>query len=115
MTRNEAPSESLRGYLRQLSPQTRSRLLAEVERLRQNGEDVPGGDLLLTELRAEFRQDGRAVERLEQPARHFFRPLEPYLTDRPPERANPGQISRTSLPAIWDWIGRDLMASLVRA
>ncbi len=115
MTRNETPAESLKGYLRQLSPQTRSRLLAELERLRQNGEDVPGGELLLKELRAEFRQDPRAIERLDQPARHFFRPLEPYLTDRPAERANAGQISRTSLPAIWDWIGRDLMASMVRS
>jgi hypothetical protein len=114
MTRNETPAESLKGYLRQLSPQTRSRLLAEIERLRQSGEDVPGGDLLLGALRAEFRQDGRAFERLDQPARHFFRPLEPYLTDRPSERANAGQISRVSLPAIWDWIGRDLMASMVR-
>jgi len=115
MTRNETPVEGLRGYLRQLSPQTRSRLLAEIERLRQSGEDVPGGDLLLGELRAEFRQDGRALERLEQPVRHFFRPLEPYLTDRASERANAGRISRSSLLAIWDWIGRDLMASLVRA
>jgi hypothetical protein len=115
MTRNETPAESLKGYLRQLSPQTRSRLLAELERLRQSGEDVPGGDLLLKELRAEFRQDPRAFERLDQPARHFFRPLEPYLTDRPSERANAGQISRCSLAAIWDWIGGDLMASLVRA
>jgi hypothetical protein len=85
MTRNETPAESLKGYLRQLSPQTRSRLLAEIERLRQSGEDVPGGDLLLGALRAELRQDGRAFERLDQP-RHFFRPLEPYLTDRPSER-----------------------------
>ena len=115
MTRNETPAESLKGYLRQLSPQTRAKLLAEIERLRQNGEDVPGGDLLLKELRADSRQDGRAIERLDQPARHFFRPLEPYLTDRPPERANAGQISRASLPPIWDWIGRDLMASLVRS
>ena len=115
MTRNETPAESLKGYLRQLSPQTRAKLLTEIERLRQNGEDVPGGDLLLKELRADSRQDGRAFERLDQPARHFFRPLEPYLTDRAPERAHAGQISRTSLPPIWDWIGRDLMASLVRS
>jgi len=115
MTRNETPAESLKGYLRQLSPQTRAKLLTEIERLRQNGEDIPGGDLLLKELRAESRQDGRAFERLDQPARHFFRPLEPYLTDRVPERAHAGLISRASLPAIWDWIGRDLMASLVRS
>jgi hypothetical protein len=115
MTRNETPVESLKGYLRQLSPQTRAKLLAEIERLRQNGEEIPGGDLLLKELRADSRQDGRAIERLDQPARHFFRPLELYLTDRPPERANAGQISRASLPPIWDWIGRDLMASMVRS
>src|SRR5262249_20740121 len=95
--------------------QTRSRLLAEIERLRQSGEDVPGGDLLLGELRAEFRQDGRAFERLEPPVRPFFRPLEPHLTDRPSARAHAALISRSSLPAIWDWIGRDLMASLARA
>jgi hypothetical protein len=115
MTRNETPAESLKGYLRQLSPQTRAKLLAEIERLRQNGEEIPGGDLLLKELRADSRQDGRAIERLDQPARHFFRPLESYLTDRAPERANAGQISRASLPPIWDWIGRDLMASMVRS
>ena len=115
MTRNETPVESLKGYLRQLSPQTRAKLLAEIERLRQNGEDIPGGDLLLSELRAESRQDGRALERLDQPARHFFRALEPYLTDRPAERAHAGQISRASLPPTWDWIARDLMVSLVRS
>jgi hypothetical protein len=115
MSRNETPVESLKGYLRQLSPQTRAKLLAEIERLRQSGEDIPGGDLLLSELRAESRQDGRALERLDQPARHFFRALEPYLTDRPAERTHAGQISRASLPPIWDWIGRDLMVSLVRS
>lgn len=115
MSRTETPIESLKGYLRQLSPQTRAKLLAEIERLRQNGEDVPGGELLLSELRADLRQDGRSLERLDQPARHFFRTLEPYLTDRPSERTHAGQISRSSLPAIWDWIARDLMASLVRS
>src|SRR5262249_60339366 len=112
MTRNEAPSDSLKGYLRQLSPQTRSRLLAEIERLRQSGEDVPGGDLLLGELRAEFRQDGPALEGLEQPVRHFFRPLEPDLTARASERANRGRMWRSSLLAIWGWIGREAAALL---
>jgi len=115
MTRTETPAESLRGYLRQLSPQTRTKLLTEIERLRQNGEDIPGGDLILSELRAESRNDGRSIERLDQPARAFFRTLEPYLTDRQADRANAGLISRGSLPPIWDWIARDLMASMVRS
>jgi hypothetical protein len=41
--------------------------------------------------------------------------LDPYLTNRPPERAGAGQIARASLQPIWDWISRDLMASMARA
>ena len=115
MTRKETPVESLQGYLRGLTPQTRARLLAEVERLRAAGEDVPGADLILTELRAEPRKEARPVARLDPAAQHFFRLLEPYLTDRPAERANAAQLSRASLPPIWEWIVRDLMASMARA
>jgi len=122
MTRTETPIENLRGYLRQLSPQTRTKLLAEVERLRQNGDDLPGADIILAELRADVpalpdpRAEAKAaMERLDPPARYFFRPVEPYLTDRAAERANAGLISRFSLFPIWEWIGRDLMASLARA
>ena len=122
MTRTEAPIENLRGYLRQLSPQTRSKLLAEVERLRQSGDDLPGADIILAELRTDAapppdpKADAKAaIERLDPPARYFFKPVEPYLTDRKPDRANAGLISRFSLFPIWEWIGRDLMASLARA
>jgi len=115
MTRNPTPAENLRGYLRQLSPPTRGRLLAEIERLRQSGEEFPGAEFIIAELRAEGRAEGKPADQLEPDARHFFRLLDPYLTDRPPERANGAQISRASLPAIWRWIGRDLMASMARA
>src|SRR3974390_927764 len=101
MTRTETPIESLRGYLRQLSPQTRTKLVAEVERLRQNGDDLPGADIILAELRPGAaplphpKTAARAaLEPLEPPARYFFKPIEPYLTDRSPERANAGLISR---------------------
>jgi hypothetical protein len=115
MARTETPAESLRGYLRQLTPQTRTKLLAEIERLRQNGEEVPGGDLLVSQLRTQIRHDLPLKDRLDPPARCFFQALEPYLTERPADRAHAGQISGPSLPPIWDWIGRDLMASMVRA
>ncbi len=119
MNRNETPAENLRGYLRQLTPPTRARLLAEVERLRQSGEDIPGVDIILAELRADARPDVPAdappVDKLDPAGRHFFRVLDPYLTNRPPERANDGQIARTSLQSLWDWISRDLMASMARA
>jgi hypothetical protein len=118
MNRNETPAENLKGYLRQLTPPTRARLLAEVERLRQSGEDVPGAEIILAELRTD-RPDAPAeaqpVDKLDPPGRHFFRVLDPYLTNRPPERANDGQIARSSLQPLWDWISRDVMASMARA
>jgi len=116
MNRTETPVEALRGYLRQLTPQTRARLLAELERLRQNGEDFPGAEIIVAELGSEARPpDAPPADRLDHAARHFFRVLEPYLTNRPAERANDGQIARTSLQPIWDWISRDLMASMARS
>jgi hypothetical protein len=114
MTRKDTPAESIRGYLQQLTPQTRGRLLAEVERLRLSGDDVPGADIILAALRTEFHREGQSTERLDPAARYFFRALEPFVVDRFPERTHGGQISRTSLSVIWDWIGRDLMASMAR-
>jgi hypothetical protein len=115
MTRKETPAETLRGYLRQLTPQTRTRLLAEVERLRQTGDDFPGTDIILAELRTEVRRDSGSDSRLDPAAQHFYRILEPYLTSRSEQRTNGGQISRASLPPVWEWIGRDLMATMARA
>src|SRR5580658_8054608 len=67
------------------------------------------------ELSSEPRApDAPPADRLDHAARHFFRVLDPYLTNRPPERANDGQISRASLQPIWDWLSRDLMASMAR-
>src|SRR5215472_14013713 len=117
MNRNETPTENLRGYLRQLTPATRARLLTEVERLRQSGEDVPGAEIILAELRADRPDplpEAPPVEKLEPAAHHFFSVLDPYLTNRAPERANDGQIARASLQPLWDWISRDLMASMAR-
>src|ERR1700722_5814480 len=119
MTRTEPPVEALRGYLRQLTPQTRARLLAELERLRPNGEDFPAPGRIGAELtaggRPEQPPDPQPPDKLDHAGRHFFRVLDPYLTNRPPERANDGQISRASLQPIWDWVSRDLMASMARA
>jgi hypothetical protein len=64
MARDETPNERIREYLRRLTPQARSRLLAEVERLQLCGGDMPGSDFILAELRAEFRNKGQTYDRL---------------------------------------------------
>jgi len=96
-------------YLRQLTPQARSSLLIELERLEACGAAVPGAAPLLENLRAEFRKSEKTHHRVANPSRHFFNPIEPLLVDGAPEHENSGRILRGSLAAIWEWISRDLL------
>ena len=45
------PVERLRQYLRQLPPGARALLIAELERAVERGDNIPGGELLLQEVR----------------------------------------------------------------
>jgi hypothetical protein len=115
MSGDASPVERLRRYLREISPEARTLLLRELERGALSGAQLPGFDLVLDELRAEQRTSGRASERLDAPDRRFFLPIEPFLVDEEiPERL-PGRIVRASLPRIWTWLQRDLMAAETEA
>ncbi|MCG2629970.1 hypothetical protein L6654_25420 [Bradyrhizobium sp. WYCCWR 13023] len=105
-------AEHLIQYLRQLAPQVRRRLLAELERLHLLGEDIPHSEPLIAALRAEFRNTGQNHYRVGNPSRYFFEPLEPVLVDRAPERANSGQIARGSLAPIWSLVTEQLLRSM---
>lgn len=107
-------SGRIREYMAHLSVQARSSLLTEIERLQLYGEDVSAFAPILAALRAEFRKGGEAGHRIGNPPRYFFRPLEVLFVDRPPEKANAGQISRGSLPAIWEWISHELLPAMTR-
>jgi hypothetical protein len=111
MSQPDRASEQLKQYLAQLTPQVRGRLLGELERLLELGEPTPRTEELIASLRAEF-PDG--PERLGDPERLFFRPLEPVLVDGAPERANSGQIARGSLLPIWDLLKTALLTTMAR-
>jgi hypothetical protein len=113
ITRTEPPPPKIQNYLRQLTSQTRSRLLAEIERLKMCGDDTPGFDVILGELRTEFSKTGQNA-RVANPSPFFFQPLEPLLVDRAPESINDGLISRGSLSPIWDWISLNLLPTMAR-
>lgn len=104
--------DRIQGYLRQLTPQERGRLLVEMERLQVCGQGIAGIDDIVQALRIEIRGSGQAVERVGTPARLFFEPLLPVLVDWSPERANRGQISRGSLNVIWEWINQFLLPKM---
>jgi hypothetical protein len=109
------PLERLRVYLRQLSPAARALLIAELERAMLRGDDVPGGDIVLQEVRRAMRDTDGAAPRIDNAARLFFRAIEPFVVADASGRKHPGRIARTSLEPIWAWICRDLVPSGAQA
>jgi hypothetical protein len=111
---NDPHADRIRKYLGHLTSHARSSLLVEIERMQMYDEDISGFEIILAELRAEFRKAGETHNRIGNPSRSFFWPIEALFVDRSPERANSGQISRGSLSAIWEWINQDLLPSMAR-
>jgi hypothetical protein len=107
-------AERIQEYLQGLTPLARGSLLTELERLEASGSEMPGAAEALAKLRAEFRKDGAAQNRVDNPSRHFFAPLEPLLVEGAPEHANSGRLQRGSLSPIWEWISRDLLRTMAR-
>jgi hypothetical protein len=109
------PNERLKQYLRELKPQARALLAAELERALLRGDAPPGASFILEELRGHARDAGRKPPRLGNPQRLFFAPLEPFLVDDAPGRKHRGRISRACLDPIWGFISRDLMPQEAKA
>jgi len=107
--------ERLRDYLRQLSPQARSMLIGELERAFLRGDAVPGGNLVLQEVRNAIREARDHAPRIGYAARQFFRPVEPFLVNDIVGPSHRGRMSRDALDPVWDWICRDLLPAEARA
>jgi hypothetical protein len=108
MAGEEQASGKLRDYLRELTPEARSLLMAELERARLRGDELPQADLLLQELRTFLQGESRLPERIGNPARLFFSPVEAFLVDEAAERHHYGRLPRACIDPIWDWICNDL-------
>jgi len=106
--------DRIQDYLQRLTPLARSNLLTELERLEICGADMPGAAAVLEKLRAELRKSGHSHDRVGNPSRYFFTPLEPLLIDGAPAHANSGRILRGSMSPIWEWISRDLLPTMAR-
>jgi hypothetical protein len=107
-------ADRIQDFLQRLLPLTRSNLLTELERMEACGADMPGAAKVLSKLRAEFYKNGQTQDRMGHPARYFFAPLEPLLTDGASEHANSGRMLRGSLFPLWEWITRDLLPTMAR-
>jgi hypothetical protein len=115
MTSDGQSVERLREYLRNLKPEARAMLIAELERAQLRGDDMASSELVLEELRRTIRTEAQRVPRIGDAARLFFMPFEPFLIDAPADHKRVGRIARLSLAPIWDWIGRDLIPAEAKA
>jgi hypothetical protein len=103
---SQTPIERLKDYLGQLPPQAQALLMREFERAIERGEDATVANVVLQQLRSIARKPERGSSpRNRDAARLFFRALEPFLVEG--NMARPGQIRRTSLPPVFQWLARD--------
>ena len=109
------PVERLREYLRQLPPAARALLITELERTLLRGEEIPGGDLVLREVRSAVRDSGEHALRIGSPERLFFAAVEPFLVDEMSAEKQQCRIARASLEPIWAWLCRDLIPAEAKA
>lgn len=109
MADGSGPVEPLRAYFDQLTVETRTRLLAELELAQLRNDDLPElADTVIEELTRGLRRSGAKVERVGNPSRLFFTPLEPFLVDGAPPTIRRAEIARGSLGPIWAWLCRDV-------
>jgi hypothetical protein len=106
--------ERLRSYLRELPRGALALLAGELERAAARGDQIPGGEGLLEEVRAALRESGQPATRAGDPTRLFFAALEPFLVNDDPAHRRPGRIARSILTPMWSWICRDLVPDQAR-
>jgi hypothetical protein len=99
--------ERLKDYLGQLPPQAQALLMREFERAIERGENTAVANLVLEQLRKVARGPEQGTSpRTRDAARLLFRTLEPFLVEGNLP-ARPGQIRRTSLSPVYQWLARD--------
>lgn len=109
---SQTPTERLRDYLARLSPGSQALLMREFERAIERGEDASVANLVLEELRKIVRgSNDDARPRTDNPARILFHSLEPFLIDGN-TAPRPGQIRRSSLLPVWQWLAREAAPAL---
>jgi hypothetical protein len=107
--------DRVRQFLRELKPEARALLIAELERAVLRGDDFAGADLVLNELRLLFREARGITPRISTTLRLFYRPIEPFMVDDIADHNHPYRIARASLMPIWHWIERELLPAEAHA
>ena len=111
----QAAVKRLREFLRELPPSARGLLIAELERGMLRGEELPGAELILAELRRSMHESRSKSQRIGAHARLFFNPIEPFVVDDSPDRQHQGRISRATIEPLWVWLSHTVMPAEAKA
>jgi hypothetical protein len=106
---SQSSIQKLRDYLAQLPPKSQALLMREFERALERGQDAAVAKLVLEQLRKIARKsepDEDAPPRTEELSRLLYQPLEPFLVEAG-VAIRAGQIRRSSLLPIWQWLCRE--------
>lgn len=104
----------LRSFLGSLPEALASRLarVVEVDRM-NNGTGLPH-DLILDSLRPVLRK-AEPEQRTSTPIRAFCRPFEDLLVNDAPRDKRKGQITRSSITPVWNWLAQVLIPDALNA
>ena len=99
-------SSLLQSFLGRLPEKAATRLARAVEVDRLSGGTVLPHELILGALRPSLRHQH---DRMPTPLRLFCQPFEDLLVQATPREKQKGRIARTSLAAVWRWLGQTLV------
>jgi hypothetical protein len=100
--------DSIRAYLSRLAPEEQAKHLRSIEAGSFSDYDISIARIIEQQLRFLLRQSGYYRDRISNPSRTFFEPIQHVLVDGDADTLK-GEISRKSLRAIWAWISLDLI------
>jgi hypothetical protein len=94
--------------------ESRVQLLTQLELAPLRNEVLRAADMIIAEREHGVLNSGARNERLGNPARKFYTPIEPFLVNGMPAELRRGEIAWSSLSPIWAWLCRDVMPQEAR-
>lgn len=102
-------NDKLERFFDSLTPQVAMQLIQLIEYGRQNGKDDPIFDSIMLHARSVLRDAGLNIDRLPTVKRVFCKPFQELLVTGRQFEKYKGQINRSSIKPIWEWLHSSLL------
>ncbi|PLX40300.1 MAG: hypothetical protein C0605_06515, partial [Hyphomicrobiales bacterium] len=110
MNIDSVTNDKLEQFFDSLTPQAAIQLVQLIEQGRRAGKDDPMFDSIMVHARSVLREAGLNIDRLPSVKRRFCLPFEDLLVTGRQFEKYKGQINRSSIQPIWEWLHKSLLA-----